>query len=686
MALETERAEQHQLSNGFAGLKGLANDIWAAFSAGARRLANASTTTANGTTKSMGSAAKSVAGAAQSAAWQTAGLARRTAGAIALGAQSAAARVEPVGAHAPKALAPLQAWFGRQRIVRFFSASLLRRILISNLMGFFILVGGILYLGWFHTWLIDAKLDALKTQGRIIADAIAANAKVVRERIIIDPNAIPDGPGAPTSFPDDGLTSLELSIHPEEVTPILRKLIQPTNTRARIYARDGTLIVDTAQTLARWTAMRNEPTSNDGEPPETQNIWTRLTRYFFREPLPVYQEIGTGNGMAYKEVRAALAGEDKSMLLLNRKGEQIVSIAQPIRRFNDVQGVLLLSTRPGQIDKILKEERIVILVLAAIALLASVVTSLLLARTVAGPMRRLSAAAERVSHNIDARTHLPEYAGRTDEVAQMATAFHAMTSALCRRIEASEKFAADVAHELKNPLTAARSTAESLSYAKTEEERTHLVQQIQGELKRLNRLITDVSNASRLDAELARKEMRTIDVPAMLRNVVSIFRDIIGDDSRALMLAIGSEPFPGALSVNGDEGRLGQVLTNLIDNAISFSPEGGTVTAQARVAAPFVEIVVEDDGPGIPDDRLEIIFDRFYSDRPATDTSRGKNSGLGLSISREIVLAHSGQILAENRYEAGVAPDAKPCGARFIVRLPIAGIAQRGGAPGGRRS
>ena len=247
----------------------------------------------------------------------------------------------------------------------------------------------------------------------------------------------------------------------------------------------------------------------------------------------------------------------------------------------------------------------------------------------------------------------------------MATAFHAMTSALCRRIEASEKFAADVAHELKNPLTAARSTAESLGYAKTEEERTHLVTQIQGELKRLNRLITDVSNASRLDAELARKEMLNVDVTAMLRNVVGIFRDIIGDDSRALMLALGSEPFPGAFCVKGDEGRLGQVLTNLIDNAISFSPEGGTVTVQARAAAPFVEIIVEDEGPGIPEDRLEIIFDRFYSDRPATDTSRGKNSGLGLSISREIVLAHAGQIVAENRYEDGA-------GARFhAVRGPL---------------
>ncbi|MEO8422054.1 MAG: stimulus-sensing domain-containing protein, partial [Hyphomicrobium sp.] len=302
MTLETERSEQQQLSNGLAGLKGFASDIWAATAGGTRRLADASAARAGETAQTMKSAAKTTVGAAQTAASRTAGVARRTASAIALGAQNAAARVEPMGAETPKALAPIQAWIWRLPIVRFFSGSLLRRILISNLMGFFILVGGILYLGWFHTWLIDAKLDALKTQGRIIADAIAANAKVVRERIIIDPNAIPDdSSNAPSTFPDDGLASLELSIHPEEVTPILRKLIQPTNTRARIYARDGTLIVDTAQTLARWTAMRNEPTTvNDSEAPETQNMWTRLTRYLFKEPLPVYQEIGVGNGMAYK--------------------------------------------------------------------------------------------------------------------------------------------------------------------------------------------------------------------------------------------------------------------------------------------------------------------------------------------------------------------------------------------------
>lgn len=603
-------------------------------------------------------------------------------------ARRKAARAVPVTL---SALAPVGRWFSRLPVVRFVSASLRRRILVSNLLGFVILVGGILYLGFFHTWLIDAKLDALKTQGKIIADAIASNATVVRERIILDPNRLPSTPGSVKDFPEDGFDALELSIRPEDVTPIIRKLIQPTNTRARIYARDGTLIVDTARSLAHWTAMGDEPQTNGNEQPNTQNIWSRLTRYFFKEPLPVYQEIGTANGMAYREVKDALDGKERSMLLLNTKGEQIVSIALPIRRFDDIQGVLLLSTRPGQIDKILNEERRVILILATIALLASIVTSLTLARMVAGPMRRLSDAAEQASHNIAARAQLPEFDGRTDEVGQMAEAFKAMTTALYRRIEASEKFAADVAHELKNPLTAARSTAESLGFAKTDEERDHLVQQIQGELKRLNRLITDVSNASRLDAELARKEMRPVDVTVMLRNLVTIFRDIIGDESRFIALKVEREPFEGAFIITGDEGRLGQVLTNLLDNALSFSPEGATVTVRARANRDNVEISVEDQGPGIPADRLQIIFDRFYSDRPATDQSRGKNSGLGLSISREIVLAHGGEIIAENRYETGTREGGKPAGARFIVRLPLTaqtqrGSTQRGGAQGGRRT
>ena len=663
MALETERSER-LAAGGLAGLRNVAGEGAGLLAALANGILQGSRTAANGVMALAASAAS--------------GVSTHT--------RAAAQRARALGAAAPVVLNPLRRWFYRQPLVRFVSASLLRRILVSNLIGFFVLLLGILYLGWYHTWLIDAKVDALKTQGKIIADAIASKAKVERERIVFDANELPDQRSSSRSYRDDGFAALELSISPEEVTPILRKLIQSTNTRARIYARDGTLIVDTARSLRRWrAALRNEPTENTGKAPSTQNFWTRLTRYLFDEPLPVYQEIGSANGTAYAEVRQALEGNQRSMLLLNDKGEQIVSLAVPIRRFKTVQGVLLLSTRPGEIDEILSEERSVILTLAAIALFASIVTSLLLARTVAGPMRRLSEAAEQASHNIAARTQLPEYADRSDEVGQMAAAFRAMTKALYRRIEASEKFAADVAHELKNPLTAARSIAESLSLAKNEEERRHLVEQIQNELNRLNRLITDVSNASRLDAELARQEMRPVDITTVLRGVVTIFRDILGDDQRQVRLVIEDAPLEGAYIVSGDEGRIGQVLTNLVDNAISFSPKTGTITVRARSTPPHMEIYVEDEGPGIPEDRLEVIFDRFYTDRPDTEAKEGKNSGLGLSISREIIRAHGGQISAENRFEDGPGPDDTPLGARIVVKLPLAGQTQRGGGLVGRR-
>ena len=660
MALETERSERLAAGT-LAGLRNLAGEGVGLLAALANGILQGSRTTANGGMALAASAASEVSTHSRAAAQ----------GALALGAA---------------ALNPLRRWFYRQPLVRFVSASLLRRILVSNLIGFFVLLLGILYLGWYHTWLIDAKVDALKIQGKIIADAIASKAKVERERIVFDANELPGQRSSSRTYRDDGFAALELSISPEEVTPILRKLIQSTNTRARIYARDGTLIVDTARSLRRWrAALRNEPTENTGKAPSTQNFWTRLTRYLFDEPLPVYQEIGSANGTAYAEVRQALEGNQRSMLLLNDKGEQIVSLAVPIRRFKTVQGVLLLSTRPGEIDEILSEERSVILTLAAIALFASIVTSLLLARTVAGPMRRLSEAAEQASHNIAARTQLPEYANRSDEVDQMAVAFRSMTKALYRRIEASEKFAADVAHELKNPLTAARSIAESLSLAKNEEERRHLVEQIQNELNRLNRLITDVSNASRLDAELARQEMRPVDITTVLRGVVTIFRDILGDDQRQIRLVIEDAPLEGAYIVSGDEGRIGQVLTNLVDNAISFSPKTGTITVRARSTPLHLEIYVEDEGPGIPEDRLEVIFDRFYTDRPDTEAKEGKNSGLGLSISREIIRAHGGQISAESRFEDGSGPDDAPLGARFVVKLPLAGQTQRGGGLVGRR-
>ncbi len=557
-------------------------------------------------------------------------------------------------------------WFFRQPPVRLVTATLLRRILVSNMVGFGLLLAGILYLSQHQAWLIGAKRESLRAQGEIIAAAISANATVNSHGMTLDADKLPQAGGARIPFRDDGFAALELSIRPERVAPILRKLVQPASTRVRIYGRDGTLIVDSSM------MARGRPSHPDeaAEPPQLKDFWTRLRHIMIGEELPVYKEIGTAKGTIYPEVRMALSGTTTPMLLLNEKGEQIVSMAVPIQRMKAVWGVLLISTRPGEIDEVLAEERAVILTMSALALFASVISSLLLARTVAEPMSRLSEAAEIVSGDITALRSLPDYTKRGDEVGRMASSFHAMTTALYKRIEASEKFAADVAHELKNPLTAARSVAEALAYAKTPEQRDQFVWQIQEELKRLNRLITDVSNASRLDAELARQHMRPVNVTLMLSSIRDIFRDVLTADARRVALVIEPVSVDGAYMVNGNEGRLGQVLTNLVDNALSFSPDNGLVTVRARHRGRFVEIAVEDEGPGVPPNRVEIIFDRFYSDRPETDRARGKNSGLGLSISREIVLAHGGTILCESRAASESAKDGKGAGARFVVRLP----------------
>lgn len=586
-------------------------------------------------------------------------------------------------------------------LIRFISKTLQRRIFFANLVGLAILFFGIFYLSQYHAWLIDAKRESLRDRGEIIAAGIAAKAEMDKEtgRIVLDPDRLPEVAGSMIPFRDDGFAALQLSLAPERVTPILRKLMPSTeNTRARVYAQDGTLIVDTAQLLLRGQVARGDA-SNDRV--KVKSPWTRFLAWLMRADLPVYREIGGANGTAYPEVRMALGGSTTPMLLVNEKGEQIVSVAVPIQYRKAVHGVLLLSTRPGEIDEVLSEERGVILALAGIALAATLLASWLLARTIAGPMRRLSEAAENVRHNIRARRELPEFARRGDEVGLMATAFHEMTESLYRRIEASERFAQDVAHELKNPLTAARSTAESLAYARTAEQQQALVQQIQEELKRLNKLITDVASASRLDAELALQATEPVDASKVLQGIADVFHDLLSADTRRVVLDIADVPQnPDAYVIRGHEARLGRVFTNLIDNALSFSPEHGVVSVAARRIGSHIEITFDDCGPGIPPDKLDDVFARFYSDRPQTDRTIGKNSGLGLSISREIVNAYGGQIWAENRAALPGAPvseiEEQPelkarrvpgvAGARFVVRLPAAEAHIMKGAPShGRR-
>ncbi|HML29260.1 MAG TPA: stimulus-sensing domain-containing protein [Hyphomicrobium sp.] len=557
-------------------------------------------------------------------------------------------------------------WLAKGWIARVIGKNLRRRILLANLLGLAGLLFAMLYLSLHHGWLLDAKVDVVKTVSRITAEAIAYRA--VNERAIFDPNRIPEKTPSRAQR-DDAFAALELPIDPHQAAIILRKLVGPADLKARIYSAKGTLILN-GDSLFSNGKPDVAPDANDPTP-RLKNFWTRLHYWVINKELKVYRELGTANGFLYPEVKnAAVNGVETPILLLNRHGQQIVSMAEPIKRGNKILGVLLISTNPGDIDDVLWDERWLILQIAAMALLVAIGSSLVLERTVAGPMRRLSEAANRVTQNISAREQLPDLTARRDEVGQTGRAFVAMTNALYRRIEASEKFAADVAHELKNPLAAARSTAEALAYAKSDTDRTELVQEIQAELKRLNRLINDISSTSRLDAELARQEMQPLDIRPVLESINGLFADMLADDSRKIRLFIDPGN-PSSYTVRGNDSRLGQVFTNLIDNALSFSPEGALVTVRARPNGSKVEITVEDEGPGIPPNKLGQIFDRFYSDRPLTDAKRGKNSGLGLSISREIVASHNGEIFAENR---SVDEPQSRKGARFTVRLPLSPI------------
>jgi two-component system sensor histidine kinase ChvG len=279
-----------------------------------------------------------------------------------------------------------------------------------------------------------------------------------------------------------------------------------------------------------------------------------------------------------------------------------------------------------------------------------------------------------VRHSVRARAEIPDFTDRTDEIGHLSGALRDMTNALYKRIDAIESFAADVAHELKNPLTSLRSATETLPLVKNEESKQRLLEIIQHDVKRLDRLISDISDASRLDAELAREDARPVDMDDLIRNTVPLFNDIHRGDMQGVTFEIAYAPGDHPYRVTGHDSRLSQVIVNLLDNAISFSPPGGKVTVAARRVGPEIQIAVEDEGPGIPEENLERIFERFYTDRP--QESFGQNSGLGLNISRQIVAAHGGRLYAENRFlpaaARGMADSGgrKSGGARFVIRLP----------------
>ena len=366
-----------------------------------------------------------------------------------------------------------------------------------------------------------------------------------------------------------------------------------------------------------------------------------------RGDLPLYRELGPENGKGYQEVAEALDGQKSSMVRINERGEVIVSVAVPVQRFREVYGALMLSTQGDDIDQMVTAERLAILKVGGVASAVMIVLSLLLASTIAGPVRRLADSAERVRRRIRTRVEIPDFTRRRDEIGHLSGALRDMTDALYNRIEAIEMFAADVAHELKNPLTSLRSAVETLPLARNENSRARLLAVIEHDVKRLDRLISDISDASRLDAELQRQDMTPVDLRRLLTTLTSVANETRLGHDVGVEVRFEGRSATDTFSVPGHDSRLGQVISNLLVNAQSFSNAGGKVRIVCRRVRSEIEIVVDDDGPGIRDDALERIFERFYTDRP--HQGFGQNSGLGLSISKQIIEAHGGRIWAENR-------------------------------------
>jgi two-component system sensor histidine kinase ChvG len=570
-----------------------------------------------------------------------------------------------------------------------FSSSLTRRIVVLNLGGLVVLMVGFLLLNQFRADIIAAREQSLTTQANIIAAAVSASAGVDTDTITIDPDKLLQlAPGQSTRPSPSDEDAIQFSINPERVGPVLHRLVTPTHTRARIYDSDGRLLLD-SRALAAYGAVVRSDLPDASERRGALDRLISAARNFFAAPsAPRHTNPWLVDGKSVSEVAAALKGATEATARINDEGETVVSVAVPIQYMMATRGALQLSTQGGDIDRVIAAERWAILRFFAVLASVMLVLSLSLANTIAEPVRRLADAAERVRHGIRSRQQIPDFTARSDEIGHLSRALRDMTAALYNRLDAIESFAADVAHELKNPLTSLRSALETLPRVQAGGSRDRLIAVMQHDVRRLDRLISDISDASRLDAELARGEAGPVDVAALLRAVTSMARESPRNNGARIELSIPAGRGRHAETdyfVLGHDSRLAQVVTNLVDNACSFSESGAVVRVSlARTTASEgeepqdrVAITVDDEGPGIPPHALERIFDRFYTDRP--NQGFGQNSGLGLSISRQIVEAHGGRIWAENRpwsrdnesepVDSGEPP--RPgAGARFVVELP----------------
>lgn len=537
---------------------------------------------------------------------------------------------------------------GRWRV-----SPLLRRILLVNALPLALIVAALLYLDQYQHGLLTAEVTALREQARIYAGALAESA--------VQTNA-----------------GNQLAINPDLARPLLYRLIEPTpNAQALIYGADGRVIANSRIRQGPGGAIITEPLP----PVHPRGVFTRAVSFLYDQfltilPNPDLSPTGKGGeaaGLGWQpSVREALkltsaSPNHQAAPYIRRApdGRLLITVAEPIIRSKQSVGVVLLTREARQVDRAVFAIRVSILGLFALALALTVLLSAYLARTIATPLLRLAVSTGRLR---EGRTALaepvpPALAARQDEIGVLARALDESAHALWERMDAIERFAADVAHEIKNPLSSIRSAIETIRRMDDPLRAARLFDIIAQDVQRLDRLISDISDSSRLDSEMSRTAMEPVDLAPILGALTDIHEATRKETDPILVL---DAPKTG-LTVRGAEGRLVQVLRNLIGNAVSFSPTQGRIWLRGKETGSIVELAVEDEGPGLPEGKLDHVFDRFYSERPQAE-SFGSHSGLGLSISRQIVEAHQGRITAENRR----APDGAIIGARFVIRVPKA--------------
>jgi two-component system sensor histidine kinase ChvG len=524
---------------------------------------------------------------------------------------------------------------------------LTRRILLLNIIPVALLTLGAVYLSDYEEELIDAELASLAVQGEMVAAGIAEVAVAGGETTVnrIDADA---------------------------ARQLLTRMVRPTGVRARLFSETGELLGDSA-ILSDAGRIHVQPLPPPQaavlpEPHWGERAGDWIARQLSRvDRFPEYVERAVPTVRDFPESASALRGFNASAVRVSSDGMLILSAAVPVQRYKQVLGALMLTRDNRAIAASLREVRYDMMVIAAAALGITVLLSLYLAGTITQPIVRLARAADEVRLARESRPEIPDLGKRGDEIGDLNDALRSMTDALWQRIGTIESFAADVAHELKNPLTSLRSAIEVAARPNLEPERREkLMAIVLDDINRLNRLITDISEASRLDAELMRGEVKQVDLNALLGDMVSHYAVTAVQKGRVdVEYRLAANP---PFRAHGHDGRYGQVFRNVIDNALSFSPPGSKIVvelARAPRNGPFI-VTIDDEGPGIPEDNLESIFKRFYSERPTEHF--GQHSGLGLSICRQIMETYGGAITASNRR----GPDGRVLGARFTVRVPAA--------------